>query len=104
MAKPLTQFTIDNLKPAAARREVPDGRVGGLYLIVQPSAARSWAVRYRFDGKQKKHTLGPYPAISLAAARNRALEALGDVAGGKDPAASKKAARVGRQGGARGRR
>ena len=97
MAKPLTQFTIDNLKPAAARREVPDGRVGGLYLIVQPSGARSWAARYRFDGRQKKHTLGPYPALDLATARRRALEALGDVAGGNDPAAAKKAAKEARK-------
>jgi len=97
MAKPLTQFTIDNLRPAATRREVPDGRVGGLYLIVQPSGAKSWAARYRFDGKQKKHTLGPYPALDLAAARRRALEALGDVAGGKDPAAVKRAAKEARK-------
>ncbi len=29
------------------RREVPDGLVNGLYLVCQPSGARSWAVRYR---------------------------------------------------------
>jgi integrase len=39
-------------------------------------------------------TLGPYPSIDLATARKRAQEAIGDVAGGKDPAAAKKAARA----------
>lgn len=33
----------------------------------------------------------PHPALDLATARKRALEAIGDVAGGKDPAAEKKA-------------
>jgi integrase len=97
MARPLTQVTIDNLKGAASRREVPDGRITGLYLVVQPGGARSWAVRYRFDGRQCKYTIGPYPAVDLAAARRRALEALGEVAGGNDPAAQKKAAREARK-------
>lgn len=38
--------------------------------------------------------LGSYPAVDLATARKRAQEALGDVAGGKDPAAVKQATRV----------
>jgi hypothetical protein len=47
---------------------------------MQPSGARSGAVRYRAAGLPKKLTLGSYPTIDLAAARKRALEALGDVA------------------------
>ena len=39
----------------------------------------------------KKLTLGAYPALDLATARRRAQEALGNVAGGKDPAALKRA-------------
>ena len=83
MAKPLTQLTIDSLKAVDKRREVPDGRVGGLYLVVQASGAKSWAVQYRSDCVQKKYTLGPHPAVDLDTARRRALEALGDVAGGE---------------------
>jgi integrase len=93
MAKPLTQIAIDNLRPRAERYEAPDGRITGLYLVVQPSGAKSWAARYRFLGRQRKYTIGPYPTLDLAAARRKALEALGEVAGGRDPAAQKKAIR-----------
>src|SRR5437016_1677831 len=94
MAKALTQLAIDNLKPGPARREVPDGRARGLFLIVQPSGAKSWAVRYRVNGLPRKYTLGPHPAIGLAVARRMAQEALGSIAQGNDPAAEKKVQRA----------
>src|SRR5260221_14340335 len=71
MAKDLTVKALENLKPGPARREVPDGHTRGLFYILQPSGAASWALRYRFVGKPKKLTLGPYPAIDLPAARRR---------------------------------
>jgi integrase len=90
----LTDVQIKKLALPDARKEVPDGKVNGLYLVVQPSGAKSWAVRYRVAGQPKKLTLGPYPAIDLATARKRAQEAVGDVAGGRDPSAEKKASRA----------
>jgi integrase len=90
----LTDLQIKKLAPAEHRREVPDGKIGGLYLVVQPSGAKSWALRYRVAGAPKKFTIGPHPAIDLATARKRAQEALGEVAGGKDPAAIKRASRA----------
>lgn len=91
----MTELLIQKLKPADKRREIPDtGKISGLFLIVQPSGAKSWALRYRVVGASKKLTLGPYPAVGLPAARARALEALGEIAGGKDPATAKKAARA----------
>jgi integrase len=90
----LTDIQIKQLALPKARKEVPDGKVSGLYLVVQPSGAKSWAVRYRAAGQPKKLTLGPYPAIALATARKRAQEAIGDIAGGKDPSAEKKASRA----------
>jgi integrase len=90
----LTDIQIKRLALPKVRKEVPDGKITGLYLVVQPSGAKSWAVRYRLAGQPKKLTLGPYPAIDLATARKRAQEAIGDVAGGKDPASEKKATRA----------
>jgi integrase len=90
----LTDLKIKNLALPDKRKEVPDGRVQGLYFVLQPSGAKSWAVRYRVAGAPKKLTIGPYPAVDLATARRRAQEALGDVAGGKDPAAAKQASRA----------
>lgn len=89
----LTDLKIKNLPIPAKRQETPDGKVTGLYLIRQPSGARSWAVRYRAAGKPSKLTLGSYPAVDLATARKRAQEALGAIAGGKDLGAAKKAGR-----------
>jgi integrase len=92
----LTDLSIRKQPLPEKRREIPDGKVGGLYLVLQPSGARSWAVRYRADGAPRKLTIGPYPAVDLSTARKRAQEALGDLAGGVDPAARKKAARESR--------
>jgi integrase len=88
----LTEAAVEKAKPAAGRREIPDGN--GLYLVVQPSGQKSWAVRYRRDGKPRKLTLtGTYPSIDLKTARSLAKSALREVAAGADPAANKLHAR-----------
>ncbi|MFG1226514.1 tyrosine-type recombinase/integrase [Xanthobacter wiegelii] len=89
----LTVKGIESLKPTASRQEFGDELVTGLYLIVQPSGAKSWAIRYRVNGKPKKHTIGPYPAVTLADARMLAKQGLSAVANGRDPSAEKKQAK-----------
>ena len=89
----LTDLQIEKLAIPATRREVPDGKIGGLYLVIQPSGQKSWALRYRVGGAPKKFTIGPYPAVSLAAARKKAQKAMAEVVDGVDPSAQKKAAR-----------
>jgi len=86
-AKALTAKSIENIKPGAARREIPDGGCRGLYLIQQPSGRRAWAVRYRFEGKTRKLTLDD--VVSLAEARKAATTALRELERGTDPAALK---------------
>jgi integrase len=93
MAKALTAATVEKAKPGPKRREIADGRLPGLYLIVQPSGAKSWAVRYRHGSTPRKLTLGTANALSLAEARDAAREVLRDAALGADPAAAKKAAK-----------
>jgi integrase len=94
MAKNLTQLSLENIKPVPARREVPDGKESGLYFVVQPTGAKSWALRYRFHGTPRKLTIGPYPEIGLAKARVLAARAKGSIADGIDPAAERKAQRA----------
>jgi integrase len=89
MAKTLTMKAVENLKPSANRYELPDGGCRGLYCLVQPSGQRSWAIRFRLAGKPCKHTLGSFPAMSLAEARQAAAGALAQVARGTDPRAAK---------------
>ena len=90
MGKALTVLAIDKARPGAARREIPDGLLPGLYLIVQPTGAKSWAVRYRHRGRPRKYTIGPYPGVDLASARELARKALVAVANGRDPGKEKK--------------
>jgi integrase len=94
MAKDLTVKALESLKPGAARREVPDGHTRGLFYVLQPTGAASWAYRYRFAGKPKKLTIGTYPALDIRAARELASEAAKVIARGDDPAATKQAAKI----------
>jgi integrase len=91
MAKTLTAKAIENAKPGAVRREIPDAGCKGLYFVLQPSGARSWAVRYRHDGRTRKFTLVGFP--TLAVARQQATAALVELEQGRDPAAAKFEAR-----------
>jgi integrase len=94
MARALTQLAIDKLKSGTSRREIPDGQVRGLFLIVQPSGKMAWAVRYRHFGRPRKLTIGGYPEISLKDARAAAMRALSSIAEGRDPAAEKQTAKA----------
>jgi Arm DNA-binding domain len=82
VARGLTTIAVANAMPKATRREIPDPGCAGLHLVVQPSGKKSWAVRYRIQGKPRKLTLGPVAgnegpdavsingrALTLAAAR-----------------------------------
>src|SRR5215469_9287342 len=91
MAKTLTDIGIRNLKPSMQRREVPDPGARGLYVVVQPTGAKTFAVRYRFAGKSRKLTLTA--GISLAAARKEAADALYQVERGHDPSEAKRESR-----------
>jgi integrase len=71
--------------PGAAVREVRDAIVPGLRLTVQRSGAKSWCIRYWLNKHHHKMTLGPYPRLSLAAARITARAALEKVELGVDP-------------------
>jgi len=106
-AKKLTLMTLKGVKPGPNRQEIADGLVTGLYLVVQPTGAQSWALRYRLKGTSRKFTIGPAiierkapletpPAIgeamTLPEARAAAREALQLVAEGLDPSEARKRA------------
>src|SRR5262249_21836552 len=94
MARGFTDIAIKNLKPATVRREIPDPGARGLYVVVQPSGHKGFAVRFRFDGKPKKLSLGN---ITLSAARKAAAHALHEVKEGRDPTATKRATKAERK-------
>jgi integrase len=86
--KHLTQAVVDKLRPDPAKRiERPDHLYPALRLVVQPSGARSFAVRARINDKHAKITLGQEIGLDLAAARDATKGMLADIAAGKDPRA-----------------
>jgi integrase len=91
MTKALTATRVESEQAGTARREIPDGLLPGLYLVVQPSGAKSYAVRYRHGGKSRKLTIGAHPALDLATARRVGAKALRSAAEGLDPAGEKQA-------------
>ncbi|MCB4379378.1 tyrosine-type recombinase/integrase [Synechococcus sp. MU1644] len=88
---PLSDVQIRNLKPREKPYKVSDFE--GLFLLVTPAGSKLWNVKYRLYGKEKKLSLGAYPAISLAQARKLKEEARAKIALGIDPSEAKQAAK-----------
>lgn len=75
------------VETAAAGRHT-DGR--GLILYVKASGRRSWVLRYQMNGRRRDFGLGSWPEVTLAMARQRAIEARRRIAEGIDPLDEKK--------------
>ncbi|TAM01411.1 MAG: DUF4102 domain-containing protein [Paraburkholderia sp.] len=88
----LTETIIRNAKPADKPRKLFDG--GGLYLLVVPSRAKYWRLKYRFGGKENTLSFGVYPAVTLAVARNLRDEARALLVAGIDPSDVRKQERA----------
>ena len=84
----LTDTAIRNAKPKHSMHKLSDG--GGLQLWITPNGSKLWRLAYRFGEKQKKLSIGPYPAISLAKARDERETAKVLLAAGIDPGQQKK--------------
>jgi integrase len=67
---------------------------GGLHLVVTPSGGKLWRVAYRFEGKARTFSIGPYPEVSLAEARGRLAEMKKVLHSGVDPMAEKRRAKA----------
>ena len=86
------ELTDTEIKKAKAKEKAYSmGDGGGLYLWVKPTGGKLWRWSYRFDGKEKLMSLGKYPDVSLAQARERHSEARKLFATGVDPMAQRKA-------------
>ena len=86
---PLTDTAIRTAKPAEKTQKLFDG--GGLYLEVAPAGGKWWRLKYRFGGKEKRISLGVYPAVGLKEARDRRDEARKLLANDIDPGENRKA-------------
>jgi integrase len=85
----LTDKAIRALKPFDKPYKASDGL--GLYLLVQPTGSRLWRFKYRHGGKEGVESLGAYPDVSLALARQKRDELRRLRASGVDLAAHRRA-------------
>ena len=65
----LSNTAIINAKATVKAYKLYD--TDGLFLQVTPTGGKWWRLKYRFDGKEKLLSLGTYPEVSLASARER---------------------------------
>ena len=85
----LTHTEVLALKARSVRYEVYDGTTPGFGIRVAPSGKKSFFVLYRQGARSRRLTLGGFPTLSLANAREKARHSLADVLNGKDPGAEK---------------
>lgn len=85
VARPLTNTEVQKARTTDKELSLHDG--DGLFLIVKPTGKKSWRFRYLRPGIKKRTTisLGNYPALSLADARQLRADHLAMLAKNIDP-------------------
>jgi integrase len=66
---PLTDIALKKLQPSDRPFKRSDQH--GLFILVKPNGSKHWHLKYRFRGKEKLMSYGPYPLISLKDARDK---------------------------------
>lgn len=89
---PLNDRQIRNAKPSEKPYKLADGH--SLYLLVKPNGGKYWRLDYALDGKRKTLSIGTYPTISLAEAREAAEDARRMIANGQSPSEAKQQAKA----------
>jgi integrase len=93
-AKLTAQFCKALKAPELGQRDYWDLIRPGLGLRVSQGGKRAWTVIYKTNGRMRRFTLGSFPTLSLADARQSAASALREVHLGNDPATAKREARA----------
>jgi len=83
MTRSLNKLSDRKVKTESKPGRHADG--GGLYLEIKPSGSRAWLFMWKLDGKRTAMGLGSYPAVSLANARDKAIDCRRIVAAGRNP-------------------
>jgi hypothetical protein len=79
----LSEIQIKKAKATDQPYKLADGE--GLYLLVQRNGSKLWRLKYRFRGKERLLSFGPYPDIGIAAARELKKLAKATLVEGRDP-------------------
>lgn len=84
---PLTSTQIKNKKPSSKPTTLFDGVETGLHVLIQPNGTKTFRLKIQIDGKDRRLTLGTFPDMSLAEAREKAVKLKKQVKQGVDPTA-----------------
>lgn len=84
----ISDVALRKAKPGAKDYRIPDG--GGLSLLVRVNGSRLWQYRYRHAGREQILSLGAYPTITLATAREAHRKARELVAAGVSPVTARR--------------
>ena len=85
-----TARTVETLQKPGRHK---DPATRGLYLQVTPKGTKSWLFRFMLDGRAREMGLGPFPEVTLAEARELALQARRLTVKGLDPITQREADR-----------
>jgi integrase len=88
----LTDLLVRNAKPKGKVYTLSDG--GALYLFVMPNGSKRWRYRFRWLSKQQTFSVGSYPKISLAEARQERDRAKALIARGQHPTQQRRLNRI----------
>ncbi|MBB5687880.1 tyrosine-type recombinase/integrase [Sphingobium boeckii] len=88
----LTAIAIKNARPRPKAYKLFDEKA--LFLLVMPKGGKYWRMNYRHLGKARTLSIGVWPDVSLADARERRDAARKLVADGLDPHAERKLVKV----------
>ena len=91
----LTDAAVRALKSPSTQLDYWSKDVPGFGVRVSPAGRKTFFQRYRLNGRQRRLSLGIYPATSLASAQRKARKTLGLVADDIDPAQTKRDQRLG---------
>jgi len=85
----LTNIQCKSLKPQDKVRRYFDGH--GLFLEVHPGGGKYWRHKYKFEGRERRRSLGVYPEVTLKEAREAVRKGRKKLRKGIDPVAHAKA-------------
>jgi hypothetical protein len=89
----ITEALIRQIPPARQTVFIRDDRLIGFALRITPAGAKSSIAESRVSGRMRRFTIGAASRFTVDEARTAARALLADMSSGKDPQATRRAAR-----------
>ena len=90
----LTEKITRAAKPTVRQYQLFDSEVLGFALVIYKSGSKAFNLSYRVNGRQRRYTIGMWPAWSVVAARERAKAIRREIELDCDPLGNREAERI----------